>query len=195
MANSERAPLHQANSEQPLWKKEHTNASASATIFLADEKGRVLLVQDIDKYGGKWGPLGGFVDVVYNEEPEIAAIREAKEELDLDVRLDDLIGVWHYYVEDDVHSVAYNDTPQPSTVDKAHMHIGYSYRGTILGGSYTMQKDEIQNWGFFTDEQFKYMIKNNMVKSPQYISVGYDLWRKGTAHPLSVIQASNGKNK
>lgn len=172
------------NKEQLPWK-EHTKASASASVFLHDEQGRLLMVQDIEKYGGKWSPIAGFVDVTNNEEPEMAAIREAKEELDLDVRLDELIGVWHYYAPDDKANIAYG---MPTTQkDKAHMHIGYAYRGTILGGSYTMQEDEIQNYNFFTPEQFTYMLERNEIKTPQYNAVGYELWKNGTRHPRSVV--------
>lgn len=189
MTNLERTTNHQPSKEQAVWK-EHTKASASASIFLSDNEGRVLLVQDIDKYGGKWSPVGGFVDVVYNEEPEVAALREAKEELDLDVRLDELIGVWHYYTADDEHTVSYDD-PNPTSVDKAHMHIGYSYRGTILGGTFTMQENEVQNYGFFTENEFRQMLAEGKIKSPQYIAVGYDLWKKGTSHPLHVVQTNS----
>lgn len=183
MANKEQLPP--ASQELPVWK-EHTRASASSSVFLSDQEGRILLVQDIDQYGGKWSPIAGFVDVAHNEEPEMAAIREAKEELGLDVRLDELIGVWHYYTEDDIHAVAFGD--ENKSADKAHMHIGYAYRGTILGGTYTMQKEEIQNFGFFTEEQFKLLLSEKKIKTPQYNAIGYDLWRKGIHHPLNVVQ-------
>lgn len=188
MANQERA--NQSKKEQAVWK-EHTKASASASVFLSDSEGRILLVQDVDAFGGKWSPVGGFVDVAFNEEPEIAALREAKEELDLDVRLDELIGVWHYYTADDEHTVSYGDDPKSPSIDKAHMHIGYSYRGTILGGTFTMQKNEIQNYGFFAEPEFRQMIADGKIKSPQYIAVGYDLWKKGTRHPLNVVQTNS----
>ncbi len=143
------------------------------------------MVQDIEKYGGKWSPIAGFVDVTNNEEPEVAAIREAKEELDLDVRLDELIGVWHYYVADSKNTVAYGK--EAESADKAHMHIGYAYRGTILGGSFTMQEDEIQNYGFFSPDQFDGMLKAGKIKTPQYNAVGFELWKNGTRHPRSVV--------
>ncbi len=176
--------------EQSVWK-EHTKASASVSIFLSDPEGRLLMVQDIDQYGGKWSPLAGFVDVVYNEEPEAAALREAKEELGLDIRLDELIGVWHYYAEDSKDAVAYGKTtPSNKEVDKAHMHIGYSYRGTILGGTFKMQEDEIQNWGFFTPAEIEQMYRDGKVKTPQYNYRGFQLWLAGERHPRSLIQTN-----
>jgi ADP-ribose pyrophosphatase YjhB (NUDIX family) len=176
MANHECAPQ-----ETTHWK-ENTTASASAAVFLNDSEGRLLMVQDIDEYGGKWSPIAGFVDVAKNEEPEMAALREVKEELGLDVRLDELLGVWHYYPED-----------APKKNDEAsHMHVGYAYTGTILGGTYQMQKEEIQNFGFFTPEDVEHLHAHGMLKTPQYNYMGFKLWQKGTRHPLNVI-VTNGK--
>jgi ADP-ribose pyrophosphatase YjhB (NUDIX family) len=187
MAGKEQQPVPK---EQAVWK-EHTNASASVSIFLSDKLGRLLMVQDVDKYGGKWSPIAGFVDVAYNEEPEMAALREAKEELGLTIRLDELIGVWHYYADDDKDAVAYGKENGDSTVDKAHMHIGYSYRGTILDGTFIMQEDEIQNYGFFTPEEVEQLYKDGKLKTPQYNWVGFKLWEKGTKHPLTVVQSNS----
>ncbi len=186
MPTPERRPVRK---EQPVWK-EHTNASASVSIFLSDSHGRLLMVQDIDTYGGKWSPIAGFVDVVSNEEPEMAALREAKEEMDLTIRLDELIGVWHYYADDDKDVVAYGKTPTAPDTDKAHMHIGYAYRGTILDGTFTMQEDEIQNYGFFAPEQIEQMYRDGKLKTPQYNYVGFKLWQKGAKHPLDVVQSN-----
>lgn len=149
------------------------------------------MVQDVDHYGGKWSPIAGFVDVVYNEEPEMAALREAKEELGLNVRLDELIGVWHYYADDDKDAVAYGKEPAVPTPNKAHMHIGYAYRGTILDGTFKMQEDEIQNYGFFTPNDIEQMYKDGKLKTPQYNYVGFKLWEKGTKHPLSIVQSNS----
>ncbi len=186
MAGKEYQPVPK---EQAIWK-EHTNASASVSIFLSDKMGRLLMVQDVDQYGGKWSPIAGFVDVAYNEEPEMAALREAKEELGLTIRLDELIGVWHYYADDDKDAVAYGKE-NGTTVDKAHMHIGYSYRGTILDGTFIMQEDEIQNYGFFTPEEVEQLYKDGKLKTPQYNYVGFKLWEKGTKHPLTVVQSNS----
>ncbi|MFZ5535040.1 MAG: NUDIX hydrolase [Patescibacteria group bacterium] len=187
MAGKEFSPVPK---EQAVWK-EHTKASASVSIFLSDKLGRLLMVQDVDQYGGKWSPIAGFVDVAYNEEPEMAALREAKEELGLTIRLDELIGVWHYYADDDKDAVAYGKESSETAVDKAHMHIGYSYRGTILDGTFIMQEDEIQNYGFFTPEEVEQLYKDGKLKTPQYNYVGFKLWEKGTKHPLTVVQSNS----
>jgi ADP-ribose pyrophosphatase YjhB (NUDIX family) len=182
------------DSEKPVWK-EQINASASVSVFLNDEQGRLLLVQDIDRHGGKWSPIGGYIDVTTNEEPEMAALREVKEEMGLDVRLDELIGVWHYYAEDDHDAVSHGIRPKrtPTNPDKAHMHIGYAYRGTILGGTYKMQEEEIQNWGFFTPSEVENLYQQGHLKTPQYNYIGFKLWQDGARHPLNIVQ-SNGRH-
>lgn len=177
MATKEQTPT--SKQELSAWK-EHSTGTSSVSIFLSDKEGRLLLVQDLDKYGGKWSPIAGYIDDLDHEEPEAAAIREASEELGLNIRLDKLLGVWHYY--EDTH------TPQP-------MHLGYSYTGEILDGSFKMQKDEIQNYGFFTEEQFNLLLSDDRIKTPQYNAVGYTLWKNGVRHPLNVVQTKDSPKK
>jgi len=177
MANIERQ-----HSETEPWK-EHASGFASVSIFLTDQDRRLLMVQDLDKWGGKWSPIAGYIDDLDHEEPEAAALREAKEELGLDVRLDELLGVWHYY-----------DTTAAEKHDDVHMHIGYAYTGTILGGTYSMQKEEIQNWGFFTPSQIEQMYSGGKLKTPQYNYRGFKLWQEGARHPRSIIQ-TNGTSR
>lgn len=57
---------------------------------LFDESGKVLLQRRGDS--GKWGFPGGAIEL--GETPEMAAIREVKEETGLDVEVSDLIGVY-----------------------------------------------------------------------------------------------------
>lgn len=62
---------------------------AGGCIF--DDEGRVLLQRRGDS--GKWGFPGGAVEL--GETPEMAAVRELKEETGLDVEVKHLIGVFH----------------------------------------------------------------------------------------------------
>lgn len=67
---------------------------AVATI-ITDDRRRILLVRRAIEPGyGKWVCPGGYVD--RGEEVRAAAIREAKEECGLDVRLDRLLDVYSY---------------------------------------------------------------------------------------------------
>jgi ADP-ribose pyrophosphatase YjhB (NUDIX family) len=60
---------------------------ADAAIF--DERGRILLVRRQDD--GLWGLVAGWVEA--GEDPATTAVREAKEEVGLDVVIDRLAGV------------------------------------------------------------------------------------------------------
>jgi ADP-ribose pyrophosphatase YjhB (NUDIX family) len=63
--------------------------------IITDDQGRILLVKRaIDPGYGKWVYPGGYVD--RGEPVHGAAVREAKEEAGLDVRLDRLINVYSY---------------------------------------------------------------------------------------------------
>lgn len=182
MARPEQSPATPApvSQETESWR-EHASGYASVSIFLSDSEGRLLMVQDHDGYGGKWSPIAGYIDDLDHEEPEMAALREAKEELGLDVRLEELLGVWHYY----------DKNGQPDS-NRVHMHVGYAYTGTILGGSFEKQESEIQNFGFFTPAEVEEMHANGQLKTPQYNYVGFKLWQGGTRLPLTAIQ-TNGK--
>ena len=174
--------------EYSAWK-EHSTGTSSVSIFLSDEQGRLLMVQDLDKYGGKWSPIAGYIDDLDHEETEAAAIREAKEELGLNVRLEKLLGVWHYYEDKDKANPANaNEKSQP-------MHLGYAYTGVIIDGNFEMQKEEIQNYGFFTEEQFRLLLSDDRIKTPQYNAVGYTLWKNGVRHPLDVVQTKGSSQR
>ena len=63
--------------------------------IISDESGRVVLVRRAIEPGyGKWVFPGGYVD--RGEEMRLAAVREAREETGLDIRIDRLINVYSY---------------------------------------------------------------------------------------------------
>ncbi|MGE5361537.1 MAG: NUDIX domain-containing protein [Bacteroidales bacterium] len=67
---------------------------AVGTIIRHGESGVVLIRRSIDPGYGKWVFPGGYVD--RGEQTEAAAIREAREECGLDVRIEGLISVYSY---------------------------------------------------------------------------------------------------
>jgi len=71
----------------------HRNPAPTVDLLIADGDGRILLIRRRNPPLG-WALPGGFVD--YGESCETAAVREAKEETSLDVRL---IRQFHTYSE------------------------------------------------------------------------------------------------
>ena len=68
---------------------------AVGTIIRVGDSGRIVLVKRAIEPGyGKWVFPGGYVD--RGEEITLAAIREAREEAGLDVRLDHLVNIYSY---------------------------------------------------------------------------------------------------
>ena len=67
---------------------------AVGTIISDDRKQIVLVKRAIEPGYGKWVIPGGYVD--RGEEVKVAAVREAREEVGLDVRLGRLINVYSY---------------------------------------------------------------------------------------------------
>lgn len=187
MASHEHLSASQTLEKQP-WM-ERSSSLSSVSIFLSDEQGRLLMVQDIDEHGGKWSPIAGYVDDLLGEEPEAAALREAKEELGLSVRLDELLGVWHYYEKNGMH-LTKNESKSSVKNEPCKMHIGYAFRGTILDGTFIMQPEEIQNYAFFTPEQIENLHANGQLKTPEYNYDGYKLWSSGAKHPLDIVRSN-----
>jgi 8-oxo-dGTP diphosphatase len=63
--------------------------------IISDEQGRIVLVRRAIEPGyGKWVFPGGFID--RGETVEAAALREAREECGLDIRLDSLLNIYSY---------------------------------------------------------------------------------------------------
>lgn len=187
MSTPERQPINRK--EKPAWA-ERSSSLASVSIFLADEHGRLLMVQDLDEHGGKWSPIAGYVDDLMGEEPEVAALREAKEELGLDIRLDQLLGVWHYYEKNGIHEAPTDESPSKKGNGVHKMHVGYAFRGTILDGTFKMQAEEIQNYGFFTTAEIEQIHTDGKLKTPEYNYDGFKLWENGTMHPLDIVRSN-----
>ena len=102
----------------------------AGVVIIKDNK--ILLVQEKKPSAyGLWNLPAGHLDK--NETPEIAAIREGKEETGLDLELDEKIGTF------------------PLT-SKAQMHV---YKANILNGEIMFDKNELLAVRWFTKEETK----------------------------------------
>lgn len=104
---------------------------AGGCIF--NDKGEVLLQKRADS--NKWGFPGGAVEI--GETPQMAAIREVKEETGLDVEVDRLIGV---YTELDM---------EYPNGDKAQS-ICVAFELKVVGGELSCANDETLSLKYFS---------------------------------------------
>jgi ADP-ribose pyrophosphatase YjhB (NUDIX family) len=94
-----------------------------AAVFADDD--RILLVRRVDD--DKWGLVAGWCEP--NEEPSEAAIRELREEVGVDARVDALAGV-HY---------------RPAHIDEhPHGTVSIVYLCSIVGGTFRAQPHEVR---------------------------------------------------
>lgn len=125
----------------------------TATVYILDNK-KVLLIHH--KKLQKWLPPGGHMDP--NETPPEAAIREAKEETGLDVKLILQENVWitrwnansfarpYLCLLEEIP--AFGDTP-------AHQHIDFIYVAEPAGGTLTHNSKETKDIRWFTLEEIE----------------------------------------
>jgi 8-oxo-dGTP diphosphatase len=76
------------------------NSKPTASVLITDARGRVLLVQRaVEPMLGYWDIPGGFLEP--GELPEPGALREAREELGVELELTGLLGVYSGTYRDD----------------------------------------------------------------------------------------------
>lgn len=111
----------------------------SSAVLPVDEAGRVLLAWQADARHG-WSTVGGAVDP--GESPEEAAIREAREEIGVEVRLERLLNV----LGGPDYQVTYPNGDQVSYVTAV-------YEATIVAGDPAPADGELTKVAWFTREE------------------------------------------
>ena len=112
----------------------HFAIDFTVAIFVV-QKGEVLLV--LHRKLGKWLPLGGHIEL--DEDPEIAALREAKEESGLDV---ELIGDRPPTTEPGTRALIAPRFLDIHRISPTHEHIGMIYFARPRGGQVTLSPEE-----------------------------------------------------
>jgi ADP-ribose pyrophosphatase YjhB (NUDIX family) len=104
------------------------------TVVVVQHAGKILLGRrNMNPSLGKWTFLGGYVD--RGEKVEDAAIREVKEETNLDVHLDQLLGLYS---------------------EKDNPHVLVAYAASVIHDDISglaLQPDEISELAFFPLEE------------------------------------------
>ncbi len=112
----------------------HEKIDFTVAIFVV-QSGKVLLV--LHRKLGKWLPLGGHVEL--DEDPEAAALREAREESGLDV---ELIGERPPTTEDGTRALIAPRFLDIHRISATHEHIGMMYWARPKNGSLTLAAGE-----------------------------------------------------
>ena len=108
----------------------HEKIDFTVAIFVVD-RGRVLLIHH--RKLDKWLPLGGHVEL--DEDPEIAALREAREESGLEV---ELIGERPPTTEPGTRALIAPRFLDIHRITETHEHIGMIYWARPKNGTLTL---------------------------------------------------------
>ena len=127
----------------------HYAIDFTVAIFVVHER-KVLLVHH--RKLGKWLPLGGHIEL--NEDPEAAALREAKEESGLDV---ELLGERPPTTEHGTRALIAPRFLDIHRITDTHEHIGMIYWARPRGGKLTLSKGEHLGINWFSAEQIDHL--------------------------------------
>lgn len=112
----------------------HEKIDFTVAVFVVDD-GKVLMI--LHRNLKKWLPLGGHIEL--DEEPEIAALREAREESGLDV---ELIGERPPTSGPGVRALIAPRFMDIHRITETHEHIGLIYFARPKGGDLTLAEEE-----------------------------------------------------
>lgn len=150
-------------------QRERLPVSVSAAVFVEDDQGRLLLLRQAAEWKGKrWGPPAGGMHA--HEDPMMNALREAKEEIGVEVELVDLIGIY--------------------TADRGNdaTGIGFVFRGRITNGDIKIRQGEIIDHRFFSPAEIQDLIERDLIYKPEYNLPAIRDWVEGCYYPIEVVR-------
>lgn len=112
----------------------HEKIDFTVAVFVVDH-GRVLMI--LHRKLGKWLPLGGHIEL--DEDPEQAALREAREESGLEV---ELLGERPQTTEPGTRALIAPRFLDIHRINATHEHIGMIYLARPIGGSLALAAEE-----------------------------------------------------
>jgi len=112
----------------------HEKIDFTVAIFVVNE-GRILLIHH--RKLDKWLPLGGHIEL--DEDPEMAALREAREESGLEV---ELVGQRPPTTEPGTRALIAPRFLDIHRISETHEHIGMIYWACPKNGSVTLAAEE-----------------------------------------------------
>lgn len=150
-------------------RSERLPVSVSAAVFIEDDQGKLLLLQQsAERKGHKWGPPAGGMEPF--EDPNTTAKREAKEEIGVEIELIDLIGI--YTVTRGLRASG----------------VGFVYRGKIVSGEIQLKEGEIADARYFSREEVQQLMTQGMIYKPEYNLPSIADWLSGSSFRREVIR-------
>ena len=136
----------------------HEKIDFTVAIFVVHES-RILLIHH--RKLNKWLPLGGHIEL--DEDPEIAALREAKEESGLDV---ELIGERPPTTEPGTRALIAPRFLDIHRITDTHEHIGMIYWARPKGGKVVLATEEHHDIRWCTGAELESLVPqmSNAVK-------------------------------
>ena len=123
----------------------HELIDFTVAIFVVKDR-RILLI--LHRKLNKWLPLGGHIEL--DEDPEIAAVREAREESGFEV---ELLGERPPTTEPGTRALIAPRFLDIHKITDTHEHIGMIYWARPKSGSLALAEEEHHNIGWFTSEE------------------------------------------
>jgi 8-oxo-dGTP pyrophosphatase MutT (NUDIX family) len=123
----------------------HELIDFTVAIFVVRER-KVLLI--LHRKLNKWLPLGGHIEL--DEDPEIAALREAREESGFEV---ELIGERPPTTEPGTRALIAPRFLDIHKITDTHQHIGLIYWARPKSGAMALAEEEHHDIGWFTSAE------------------------------------------
>ncbi len=145
----------------------HRKIILNAATTIIERDGKILLQRRTDN--GKWGLIGGLLEM--NETYQEAAIREAREETGLEVKLESFLGIYHN------HDMVWGNG------DCAHVVTAF-FTASIISGEPRVDEESFELRFFGMEELPELFAEDHIAAMEAYTQgVRYPLLRENTYHP------------